>query len=198
MTEFDVIIDRFAREIDSLPRMSQSIFFVSAAGAIYDSHSGTIDNLSLATTFRHALKTISDAIVGEAVPPATHQRRVADTLNIVNSRIPDDLILENSWICLDAAGRIIIDPTYSSGRSVEFALQPSVDIATMNKFGVWQLGSGNQEEDQVAEVMKTNRVVRALSYCRRAIIYLDSSKGNSREVLRETLKILKDLATELS
>jgi len=66
----------------------------------------------------------------------------------------------------------------------------------MEKFGVWQLGSGDQEEGQVAEVMKANQVVRASECCSQAIAYLLSSQAKLREALHATFTILKDLTTE--
>lgn len=196
MTEFDLVIDHFAREIDNLPRVSQSIFFASAARVIYDDHSDAIDTLSLASVFEHAYKTITDAATDGGSRTSPFQGQVADALNAINSCSPDSLVLENSWICLDAAGRILVDSTYSSGLSVEFALQPSVGLATMEKFGVWQLGSGDQEEGQVTEVMKAKQVVRASECCSQAIAYLLSSQAKLREALHATFTILKDLTTE--
>lgn len=89
MTEFDLVIDHFAREIDNLPRVSQSIFFASAARIIYDDHSDAIDELSLASVFEHAYKTITDAATDEGSRTSPFQGQVADALNAINSCSPD-------------------------------------------------------------------------------------------------------------
>ena len=114
MTEFDLVIDHFAREIDNLPRVSQSIFFASAARIIYDDHSDAIDELSLASVFEHAYKTITDAATDEGSRTSPFQGQVADALNAINSCSPDKPRF-GEFVDLPGHGR-----TYSSRFHVQF------------------------------------------------------------------------------
>lgn len=79
---------------------------------------------------------------------------------------------QDCWICADVCMRVLADPGYDAGPAIEYALEPVVGTATQELFGVWQVGSGDQEEAQITAVMGHARVAEAIGFCRWATGFL--------------------------
>jgi hypothetical protein len=165
MTALDDEVNQLAGLVNDLSRRSQVALFWAASSAHLASANTWIEGNSVMhsvlgraqeTCYRYCIAEIAD-------------RGAADLLDELDQPLPEDLTAQSSWICADAALRIIVDPTFEPGLSIEYALEPVLGFTSEEIFGFWQAGSGEFEERQLAELMAQPAVVAAVDFCRWAI-----------------------------
>lgn len=113
---------------------------------------------------REALDAAYDFCLGRS-----RADRAATLLSELDRELPENAIAQGAWICADAALRAAADDAFEAGMSVEYALEPVVGRVSQELFGVWQLGSGESEDVQVAAVMAHPGVLAALEFFRCAV-----------------------------
>lgn len=101
---------------------------------------------------------------------------------------------QDCWICADIGVRVLVDRSYSPGPAIEFALEPVLTAASEELFGVSQVGSSDQEETQLSELMRHEKVRNAIEFLRWATDFL----GNRPTPTPEELMLVSSRAVSLS
>ncbi|MBB5960653.1 hypothetical protein FHS29_007281 [Saccharothrix tamanrassetensis] len=169
MTVYDEALDDFAERVDRLPRRAVAALFAACAAALvpeyrrWAAHVGAsaeplADRVLAAARGYATTGTAPSGVdtllaeVEEATPPGES---------------PDDYpstAAQDCWICVDLAIRVIADPDHEPGTGIEYALEPIVQKATERVHGVTEVGSGPDEDAQVAAVLAEPDVAAALDF----------------------------------
>lgn len=185
MTAYDDLIDRLADRINSLPPRRQAIFFWCSAEAIalYSDASSLDTEERVATEL--ALRETKYIVLnwGEE-----HVKEIAASVRALLDRPQPEysISIECAWMCLGCVARIACDDTYRPGISVEIVIRPSIAAVSEEMFGVYQIGSGPDEERQITLILANPEVKGAVRYCQRAIATLESNERD--ELAMEMLK----------
>lgn len=103
-----------------------------------------------------------------------------------NGDSPDDVSATNAqdaWICADVGIRVLVDSRYDAGSAIEYALEPIVQAATEELFGVSSLGSGDDEAERTVRILSEPRVARAIDFVSWATEFLRERPTPSAEDL---------------
>ncbi|MER7243308.1 hypothetical protein [Kribbella sp. NPDC000426] len=184
MTALDHELEQVAGLIDALPRTSQAALFWAASSAHLDSVDWwTAEHGEVGALLQQAQEA-AYAFCMDRLPVD----RAGVLLYELDQTLPEDVVAQSSWICADAALRIAVDPTFEPGRSIEYALEPVLGRTSERLFGFWQVGSGDAQEDEVAEIMAQSDVVSAIEFCRWAVRMLAAAGAPSADGL-EAIRI---------
>lgn len=181
MTALDRELKRLAGLTNGLPRQSQVALFWAAssvhlesAGSWRDDHPGKAAVLLRA----------QDAAYSMSLGDLSAERAAA-FLRELDQALPDNVLAQSSWICADAALRVIADSSFESGMSIEYALEPVLGRTSEGLFGFWQVGGGEAEDSEVAAIMAQPDVVEAVEFCRWAVLRLSASDAPSPAAFEE-------------
>lgn len=181
MTVLDRQLEQLAALINALSRRSQAALFWAASTV----HS---ESVSWRSEERDEMRTLlleaQDAAYAFCLGGSPVDRAGA-LLDGLDRPLPENVVAQSSWICADAALRIVVDVTFESGMSIEYALEPVIGRASEELFGFWQVGSSEVEDEQVAEIMAHPDVVNAVEFCRWAVRELAVSGAPSAAVLAD-------------
>jgi hypothetical protein len=186
MTQLDTQLSELASRIDSLSRRSLAGLFWACAGALlpefraWAAHRGErtepilTEALSAAYAFAVRVTTPPQALLA-ALEASTPE---GDSPDEVPSTAAQDC-----WICADIGIRVPLDPSYDAGPAIEYALEPVLVAVTEELFGVSQLGTSDEEEAQVAALLRHPKVAAAVEFCRWATDFLqDQPEPNEADL----------------
>lgn len=100
---------------------------------------------------------------------------------------------QDCWICADVCIRILVESAYKAGVAIEYALEPTVNTASEELFGVSQVGSGEHEDQQSDQLLRHPSVVDAVAFVRWAVEYLGprpSLSADDLNALRARARVL--------
>lgn len=181
MTVLDRELEQLAALINDLPRQSQAAVFWAASTAHLESASGWAEEHGeMFTVLREAQEAAFTFCVG-GLPVD----RASALLDELGRSLPENVVVQSSWICADAALRIVVDATFEPGMSIEYALEPAVGRASEALFGYWQVGGGDDEDEEVVAIMAQPDVVKAVEFCRWAVQRLATTGALSDAVLED-------------
>lgn len=86
---------------------------------------------------------------------------------------------QDCWICADVAIRVLVHDSYNAGPAIEYALEPTLQRASEELFGVSQVGSGPSENELVDELLAHPPVSEAVGFLQWATDYLKSRPSPS-------------------
>jgi hypothetical protein len=165
MTVLDCELEQIAALINDLPRQSQTAVFWAASSAHLESVGWwTEEHGEMCTVLQQAQEAAYSFCMGRL--PVD---RASALLGELGRSLPENVVAQSSWICADAALRIVVDATFEPGMSIEYALEPVLGRTSEELFGFWQVGSGDAEDEEVAEIMAQPDVVSAIEFCRWAV-----------------------------
>jgi hypothetical protein len=188
MTAYDDLLDQLDARMDRLPVRAQVAFFASCADAL----ATLLDEAGAerSDTLTRAIRWARDVARGA---PANGQ--ASQLLEEVTSETPGGdsapTVVQDAWICADAAVRVVAEPGTSPGPWVEFALEPRMQAVTEAMYDVLQLGS--DDEHLVDNVLSDPRFAEAVEFCDWALSLLEAKDTVSEDDLRQ----LADRATAL-
>lgn len=181
MTELDRQLEQLAVLINALSRRAQAAIFWAASIV----HSESARWRSGVSTDPHALLLqAQDAVYAFCLGGSLGYRGGA-LLDEFDGPLPENVVAQSAWICADTALRVAADEAFESGMSIEYALEPVVGRVSDELFGFWQVGSGEVEDEQVAEIMSHRDVVDALAFFRWAVAELAVQDPLSAAVLAD-------------
>lgn len=190
MTILDSELDELSDRIGALSRRAVSAFFVACGRALLveyerwaahrgESHEDLL-RLALAAAAGYAAggtgildgeRLLAELVA--ATPPG-------DSPDAVSSTFAQDC-----WICADCAVRNAIDDAFDAGPCVEYALEPLIQTVSQHLFGCSQVGSSNEEEAQMHQLVSDARFSQAIDFCDWAIGRLTSNPEPSPAELDE-------------
>ena len=180
MTALDLQLEQLATLINGLSRRSQAAFFLSFSKAYTESANWRLRDDG---EMRNLLLLAQDAAYAFCLGDVSAER--ANALKSLDITLPSEMLAQSAWICADVALRVSVDATFESGMSVEYALEPFLGRVSEDLFGYWQVGSGDNEAAQVAEVMAHPVVLEGVAFCRWAIGVLASSAAPSAGLIEQ-------------
>jgi hypothetical protein len=80
---------------------------------------------------------------------------------------------QDCWICADVSIRVQVDHGYDAGLAIEYALEPVISAASETLYGVSQIGTSDQEQEQIRVLLQHPKVVAALEFCHWATGFLN-------------------------
>ena len=188
MTSFDKLLADLADGLNTLSSRSQVAFFWAASWALrpefrrWAAHRGvpteTLLDQAVRVAEQFAVEGIRAAdveVLLRALEEATPAGESPDTYSSTSA--------QDCWICADLCIRVMTDDGMASGYGVEFALEPVVSSATERAFGISQVGSGPQEDQQLQTVLRDPRVMSAIDFCRWAAEFLRERPAPTKEHL---------------
>lgn len=92
-------------------------------------------------------------------------------------------VAQDCWICADIAIRVLIHDNYDAGPAIEYALEPTLQRASEELFGVSQGGSGPDENEQVEALLAHPHVSEAVAFLQWATDYLEDRPSPSGDEL---------------
>lgn len=101
---------------------------------------------------------------------------------------------QDCWICADIGIRVLVDKNYKAGPAIEYALEPALSAASEELYGVSQLGTSDEEEEQIRVLLRHRKVAAALEFVRWATDYLQDRP----EPAEEDLALVSSRATALA
>jgi hypothetical protein len=190
VTAFDDWLDGIGARIDELPTRSTVALFAACASGLlpelgrWAAHRGhdtePLAESALATARAYALTGDPPpdtqallASIEEATPPGDSPDEVSSTA------------AQDCWICVGTSIRVIADPGFKAGMSIEYALEPILQQATERLYDVTQLGSGPDEDTQTDTILREPDVSRALDFCSWAVAFLAERTTPSEADLSE-------------
>lgn len=181
MTELDRQLGQLADLIDPLSRRSQAAIFWAASAV----HSGSVRWRAVKSEGSHALLVQAQGAAYAFCLGSSLADQGPSLLDRLDRALPEDVAAQSAWICAETALRIAVDDTFDSGMSIEYALEPVIGNVSEELFGFWQVGSGEYEVEQVADIMNHPDVVSAVGFIRWAAAELADSDPSSAAVLEE-------------
>lgn len=181
MTELDRQLEELAALINALSQRAQAAIFWAASTV----HSESARRRSDESTDAHVLLLrAQDAAYAFCLGGPLGDRGGA-LLDELDRPLPEHVVAQSAWICADTALRAAVEEGFESGMSIEYALEPVVGRVSEELFGFWQVGSGESEDEQVAEIMSHPDVVGAVAFFRWAVAELAVSDPPSAAVLAD-------------
>jgi hypothetical protein len=181
MTELDRQLEQLAALINALSQRAQASVFWAASTAYSQSARWRPEE---STDARNLLLHAQDAAYAFCLGGSLVDRGGA-LLALLDRPLPEHVVAQSAWICADTALRVAVEDAFESGMSVEYALEPVVGRVSEELFGFWQVGSGEAEDEQVAEIMSHPDVVAAVGFFRWAVAELAVADTPSAAVLED-------------
>ncbi len=198
MTSLDELLDDLAAGLERLSRSALSAFFLACGGALlveyqrWSAHRGESHEDVLRSSRRAVERFLSEgamtddgaetlSLLEELAPPGESPDEVSSTY------------AQDCWICFDTALRVLLDPSFNAGPSIEYALQPVTESVSQVLHGVSQVGSGPEEKTEIGAVIADPRFTEAIEFCRWAIAFLGERPEPSTASI-DTLKQRAELA----
>lgn len=182
MKAYDQLIDSLAVDINTLPVSGQVMLFYSTAEAFI--RGADLSRLSVkereVTAF--SLRAAKSLVANNDDAAASTAQEILCGLD--RSMPENNILVEYAWMCLDTTARIIAEPGYRPGVLVESILQPAVISATEKLFGVFQIGSGPEEEAQTLHILHEPEVQRTVDFCIHAIHQLSRTNNYAQAFQR--------------
>jgi hypothetical protein len=177
MTSLDAEFAELASRIDSLSKRSLVGLFWACSSALvpafraWAAHRGAHTELLLRSALASAHSFATQGIDPQS--PAHLLASIEASTPAGNS--PDEVSAtsaQDCWICADVAIRVLVDEAYRAGPAIEYALEPVLSAASEELFGVSQLGTSDEEEEQVRLLLRHREVAAALEFVRWATAFL--------------------------
>jgi hypothetical protein len=177
VTPLDVELAELASKIDSLPKRSLVGLFWACSGALvpefraWAAHRGEHTEPLLAA----AMAAAHGFAAHGSEPPRAASMLAALEASAPAGDSPDGVSstsAQDCWICADVGIRVLVDQGYDAGPAIEYALEPVVSAASEELYGVSQLGTSGEEEEQVRVLLQHRKVAAALEFCRWATDFL--------------------------
>jgi hypothetical protein len=190
VTALDLELERLSSRIDSLPRRAQVALFWASSRAHFESNNDWVDSRSPQVRVLQQAQEVARACSLDHISDP----QVTELLEQLDSSLPENLVAQASWICVDAALRIIADPGFDPGMSIEYALEPAVGRTSEELFGYWQVGSDGNEDDELTAIMAHPRVRAAVEFCRWSLQQLEETSMPDNALLESIRTRAMDLA----
>jgi hypothetical protein len=100
---------------------------------------------------------------------------------------------QDCWICADVAIRVLVHDEYAAGPAIEYGLEPVLQRATEELFGVSQVGGGPTENEQTEAIISHPRVSGAVEFLEWATDFLNdrpSPKEDDLELVAQRATVL--------
>ena len=188
LTSLDTLLEALAARIGRLSRRAVVGLFWSCAMALQPEYQewATVRNVRTDRILREAL-TAARQFAAHGREPAGC-RRLLDALeaSAPAGESPDVVsatAAQDCWICADIAIRILVHDDYIAGPAIEYALEPTLQRASEELFGVSQVGSGPSENEQVEAILAHFPVSKAVDFLQWATDYLECRPSPSEDEL---------------
>jgi hypothetical protein len=189
VTPLDTELDDLASKIRQLStRAVVALFWASSSALLpefeaWAAHSGEQTEPVLRTALAVAQRF---AVHGTEEPEAASLLAAleASTPSGVSTDEVSSTSAQDCWICGDVSIRVLVDQGYDAGPCIEYALEPVLSAASEALYGVSQIGSGGQEQEQVRMLLRHSKVAASLEFCRWATDFLnDRTAPTERDLL---------------
>jgi hypothetical protein len=199
MTAFDLHLAELASEINSLSKRSLVALYWACSSALrpeflrWAAHRGDSTEPLLSEALTAAYRFA--AFGAEPV----HAERLLRALEASTppGDSPDQFSstdAQDCWICADVCIRALADPQYNVGPAIWYALEPIMQKATEDLFGVSQVAGGDTEADEMGQVVAHPAVASALDFLRWAITFL----GNCPSPTERDLEVVHSRSMALA
>jgi hypothetical protein len=177
MTQLDIVLTELAGRIRQLSQRAQAALFWACSDALTPEFLAWANHTGAGTEglLRAGQAAAYNYAAWGAKPAEPAQLLAALEAGTPFGESPDDFPstrAQDCWICADIAVRVWAVGEYDAAPAIEYALEPMLGAVTEELFGVTQVGSGPDEERQVAVVLQDARIVRAITFVRWATDFL--------------------------
>lgn len=176
MTIYDHVLDEFESKVSVLTRPQKAAFFAGCGESLladyevfrdeceWGNTQALHDGLSLAWNYA---KTGKGQDVGKIISELEMATPHADDFDSPYCKYAQDAV-----ICVDAAVRASSSVHQAEEAWVEYALEPIKTAICLDEFGLLDVGSDNQGEAWLNELVKKGLMKEAISGCLEAIAFI--------------------------
>jgi hypothetical protein len=185
MTPFDAELAGLVVKIESLHKRALVALFWACSGALLPEFRAWA---SYRGDQRERLLELAISAAREFAAHGTEPLEAADLLAALEASTPagvSSTSAQDCWICADVGIRVLVDQGYDAAPAIEYALEPVVSAATEELYGVSQLGTSDDEEEQVRALMEHHKVMAALEFCRWATGFLRARLSPTEDDLQK-------------
>jgi len=177
MTQLDAKLSELATGVNLLPIRSLVALFWACSDALMPAFQAWAELRGDAgEPLLHEAQAVARGFARSGAPPAQGEFLLGELAAAAPpGDSPDEYsstAAQDCWICADVGIRVLVDRQYGAGPAIEYALEPILAAATEELFGVSQVGSGNDEESQLSELLQHPRVAAAIEFCTWATQFL--------------------------
>jgi len=188
MTPIDAELTELASRIESLSKRSLVGFFWACSGALLPEFQAWAAHRGERTEplLRFAMAAVHEFAAHGTEPPGAARLLAALEASTPAGDSSDDVSstsAQDCWICADVGIRVLVDRGYDAGPAIEYALEPVISAASEDLYGVSQLGTSDEEEEQVRGLLQHRKVTAALEFCRWATDFLQDRPSPAEEDL---------------
>jgi hypothetical protein len=199
LTALDTLLDSLAAHISRLSKRALVGLFWSCATALEPEYRAGAAHRNARND-----QTLHEALTG-AHRFAAFGRELVDREVLLHAlevsapagQSPDTVCAtaaQDCWICADVAIRVLVQDDYTAGPAIEYALEPALQHASEELFGVSQVGSGPIENEQLEMILAHPSASEAVDFVQWATDYLANRPSPSED----ELNLVADRATALA